>query len=55
METLTVTVAYLIYDLVCSLFDKNVKLDNAIHHLVSIIGIGAGLFYQRVISFLISD
>ncbi|CAK9178486.1 unnamed protein product [Ilex paraguariensis] len=47
MQTLAVTLAYLIYDLICSLFDKNVKLDNSIHHLVSIVGIGAGLAYER--------
>ncbi|XP_022862458.1 transmembrane protein 136-like [Olea europaea var. sylvestris] len=47
MQTLAVTVAYLIYDLVCCLFDKRVKLDNTIHHLVSIVGLVAGLAYQR--------
>ncbi|CAA3033187.1 transmembrane 136-like, partial [Olea europaea subsp. europaea] len=49
IQTLAVTVAYLIYDLVCYLFDKRVKLDNKIHHLVSIVGLVAGLAYQRVI------
>ena len=48
MQTLAVTVAYLIYDLVCNLFEENVKVDNAIHHLVSIVGLGAGLAHQRV-------
>ncbi|KAK6115302.1 hypothetical protein DH2020_007571 [Rehmannia glutinosa] len=47
MKTLAVTVAYLIYDLVCCLFDNKVKLDNIIHHLVSIVGLVAGLSYQR--------
>ncbi|KAL2468316.1 Translocation associated membrane protein [Forsythia ovata] len=47
MKTLGVTVAYLIYDLVCCLFDKRVKLDNIIHHLVSIVGLVAGLSCQR--------
>ncbi|KAL3505328.1 hypothetical protein ACH5RR_035169 [Cinchona calisaya] len=47
MQTLAVTVGYLIYDLVCCQFDNNVKIDNAIHHLVSILGLGAGLAYQR--------
>ncbi|KAG6390652.1 hypothetical protein SASPL_148390 [Salvia splendens] len=47
MQTLAVTVGYLIYDLVCCQFDKQVKLDNSVHHLVSIIGLVAGLFYQR--------
>lgn len=54
MQTLAVTVAYFIYDLVCSLFDKNVKLDNAIHHVVSIAGMGAGLFYQTSCSELVA-
>ena len=48
MQTLAVTTAYLIYDLVCCQFDKNVKIDNAVHHLVTIIGLGAGLAHQRV-------
>uniref|UniRef100_A0A2N9I8W6 TLC domain-containing protein n=2 Tax=Fagus sylvatica TaxID=28930 RepID=A0A2N9I8W6_FAGSY len=47
METLAMTLSYMIYDLVCCLFDKRVKLDNAIHHLVSIVGIGAGLAYKK--------
>ncbi|KAK4429302.1 hypothetical protein Salat_1230500 [Sesamum alatum] len=48
MQALAVTLGYLIYDLVCCLFDKQVlMLDNSIHHLVSIVGIGAGLAYQR--------
>ncbi|XP_058088436.1 uncharacterized protein LOC131235312 isoform X1 [Magnolia sinica] len=46
METLAVTVAYLIYDLICCFFDNHVSLDNSIHHLVSIVGIGAGLAYE---------
>lgn len=53
MQTLAVTVAYLIYDMICSQFDKRSKsnVDNTIHHLVSIVGIGAGLFYQKVTLF----
>lgn len=47
METLAVSVGYLIYDLVCCQFEKQVKLDNTVHHLVSIIGLVAGLAYQR--------
>lgn len=50
METLAVSVGYLIYDLVCCQFEKQVKLDNTVHHLVSIIGLVAGLAYQRVIT-----
>ncbi|KAK2971483.1 hypothetical protein RJ640_020889 [Escallonia rubra] len=46
MQALAVSLAYLIYDLVSCLFDKHVKLDNSIHHLVSIVGIGAGLSYK---------
>lgn len=49
MQTLAVTLSYLIYDLVCCHFDdKPLSLDNSIHHLVGIVGIGAGLFYQMV-------
>ncbi|KAK1422258.1 hypothetical protein QVD17_25242 [Tagetes erecta] len=47
MKALGVTLAYLIYDLVCCLFDKNIKIDNSVHHLVSIVGIGAGLAYEK--------
>lgn len=47
MQTLAVTVGYLMYDLVCCHFDKNVKIDNTVHHLVSIVGIWSGLEYQR--------
>ncbi|XP_024970903.1 transmembrane protein 136-like isoform X1 [Cynara cardunculus var. scolymus] len=47
MRALAVTLAYLIYDLVCCLFDTNIKIDNAVHHLVSIVGIGAGLAYEK--------
>lgn len=47
MKTLAVSVGYLIYDLVCCMFEDKVKLDNTIHHLVSIIGLLSGLAYQR--------
>lgn len=46
MKALAVTVGYLIYDFVCCLFDKQVKIDNLIHHLVSAVGLGAGLAYE---------
>ncbi|WOL02954.1 hypothetical protein Cni_G11673 [Canna indica] len=47
MKALAVTLSYLIYDLICCCFDdKNPKLDNSIHHLVSIVGIVAGLAYR---------
>ncbi|KAL6574385.1 hypothetical protein OROHE_001289 [Orobanche hederae] len=55
MQIIAVSVAYMIYDLVCCcLFDKKVKLDNIIHHLVSIIGLLAGLAYQRCGSELVA-
>ncbi|KAK6939431.1 TRAM/LAG1/CLN8 homology domain [Dillenia turbinata] len=47
MQTLAVTLSYLIYDFVCSHFCSHVNFDNTVHHLVSIVGIGAGLAYQR--------
>ncbi|KAF3446363.1 hypothetical protein FNV43_RR12475 [Rhamnella rubrinervis] len=46
-KTLVVTLSYLIYDLVCCFFDKQFNLDNSFHHLVSIVGIGAGLTLQK--------
>ncbi|XP_057722640.1 uncharacterized protein LOC130936565 isoform X2 [Arachis stenosperma] len=47
MQVLAVSVSYLIYDLVCCLFGERVSMDNTIHHLVSILGLGAGLCYQK--------
>lgn len=47
MKTLAISVGYFIYDLICCLFDKGVSLDNSIHHIVSIVGLGAGLAYQK--------
>ncbi|KAH9671189.1 TLC domain-containing protein [Citrus sinensis] len=44
------TLAYLIYDLVCCSFDQRVNVDNTIHHLISIVGIGAGLVYEKISS-----
>ncbi|XP_043711373.1 TLC domain-containing protein 5-like isoform X2 [Telopea speciosissima] len=49
MKTLAVTLGYLIYDLICCLFDNHVNIDNIVHHLVSILGIGAGLVYERIL------
>lgn len=46
MKTLTVSLSYLIYDLICCLFAEKISIDNAVHHLVSIVGVGAGLFYE---------
>ncbi|XP_038716501.1 TLC domain-containing protein 5-like isoform X1 [Tripterygium wilfordii] len=47
MKAIAVSLSYLIYDLICSLFDKQAGLDNTIHHLVSIVGSVAGLTYKR--------
>ncbi|KAK6938867.1 TRAM/LAG1/CLN8 homology domain [Dillenia turbinata] len=47
MQTLAVTLSYLIYDFVCCHFCSHVNLDNTVHHLVSIVGIMAGFAYQR--------
>lgn len=52
MRALGVSVSYLIYDLICCLFDKQFNLDNTIHHLVSIVGLGAGLLYHKVTSII---
>ncbi|KAH7524133.1 hypothetical protein FEM48_Zijuj06G0086700 [Ziziphus jujuba var. spinosa] len=54
MRALAVSLSYLIYDLVCCLFDKQFSLDNCFHHLVSIIGIGAGLVYEKCGSELVA-
>lgn len=42
------TAAYLIYDFGCCLFDKQVRIDNLVHHLVCVVGIGAGFAYKLV-------
>lgn len=47
-QTLAISVAYLIYDLICCLFDNEIKLDNSVHHIVSIVGLGGGLAYKMV-------
>lgn len=48
MKTLAVSMGYFIYDLVCSQFDEKAStIDNSIHHLVCIIGLAAGLVYQK--------
>ncbi|KAK8585131.1 hypothetical protein V6N13_139070 [Hibiscus sabdariffa] len=46
-QALGVTVAYFIYDLLCCLFDDRFSFDNALHHLVGIVGLGAGLAFQK--------
>lgn len=47
MQTLAVTVSYLIYDLVCCLLGDHFSVDNTVHHVVSIVGMFAGLAYQK--------
>ncbi|CAI0436033.1 unnamed protein product [Linum tenue] len=47
MQTLAVSLSYMIYDLGCCMFERRVDMANAVHHLVSIVGIGAGLAYQK--------
>ncbi|XP_019457449.1 PREDICTED: transmembrane protein 136-like [Lupinus angustifolius] len=54
MQVMAVSLSYLIYDLVCCLFGERINMDNTIHHLVSIIGLGAGLFYQKCITELVA-
>ncbi|OVA06203.1 TRAM/LAG1/CLN8 homology domain [Macleaya cordata] len=46
MRILAVSLAYMIYDLICCLFDGPISLDNSVHHLVCIIGFVAGLTYR---------
>ncbi|KAJ6730974.1 TRANSMEMBRANE PROTEIN 136 [Salix viminalis] len=54
MQALAVSLSYLIYDLICCQFDKRVSIDNTIHHLVSIVGMAAGLVYRKCGSELIA-
>ncbi|KAI3785589.1 hypothetical protein L1987_44712 [Smallanthus sonchifolius] len=46
MRVSALSLAYFIYDLACCWVDKNMTMDNLAHHLVSIVGIGAGLAYE---------
>ncbi|VVB11715.1 unnamed protein product [Arabis nemorensis] len=47
METFSFSLSYMIYDLICSHFDKVISIDNAVHHSVCILGFVAGLSYQK--------
>ncbi|TVU22538.1 hypothetical protein EJB05_32245 [Eragrostis curvula] len=47
MKALAVTLSYMVYDAACCHLHGDVRLDNTVHHLVSIVGIGAGLAYRR--------
>uniref|UniRef100_J3KYI0 TLC domain-containing protein n=2 Tax=Oryza brachyantha TaxID=4533 RepID=J3KYI0_ORYBR len=47
MKALAVTLSYMVYDAACCYLNDDVRLDNTVHHLVSIVGIAAGLAYRR--------
>uniref|UniRef100_A0A453ENL8 TLC domain-containing protein n=1 Tax=Aegilops tauschii subsp. strangulata TaxID=200361 RepID=A0A453ENL8_AEGTS len=47
MRALAVTLSYMIYDGACCHLSGDARLDNALHHLISIVGLAAGLAYQR--------
>ncbi|KAI0522393.1 hypothetical protein KFK09_004772 [Dendrobium nobile] len=47
MKTLAITLSYMIYDFICCQFDKQMSIDNSVHHVVSIVGIGSGLVYEQ--------
>nr|GME00164.1 transmembrane protein 136-like [Ipomoea batatas] len=46
LQTLLITLGYMVHDLVCCLYYKKIKASDALHHLVTCIGIGTGLVYQ---------
>jgi hypothetical protein len=48
MRALALTLSYMVYDAASCHLNGDVRLDNTVHHLVSIVGIAAGLAYQRV-------
>ncbi|KQK03748.1 transmembrane protein 136 [Brachypodium distachyon] len=47
MRALAVTLSYMIYDAACCHLSGDARLDNALHHLISIVGLAAGLLYRR--------
>lgn len=47
MQIMAISVGYLIYDVICSQFHTRFNHDNTIHHLIGIVGLGAGLAYQK--------
>ncbi|EEC70353.1 hypothetical protein OsI_01272 [Oryza sativa Indica Group] len=47
MKALAVTLSYMVYDAACCYLNDDVRVDNTVHHLVSIVGIAAGLAYRR--------
>ncbi|KAF0897958.1 hypothetical protein E2562_001652, partial [Oryza meyeriana var. granulata] len=47
MKALAVTLSYMVYDAACCFLNDDVRVDNTVHHLVSIVGIAAGLAYRR--------
>ncbi|CAH9091587.1 unnamed protein product [Cuscuta europaea] len=46
MRILAITVGYMIYDMGCCLSYNKLKVDDLVHHLITIVGIGAGIAYQ---------
>src|SRR4051812_48838662 len=53
MRALAVTLSYMIYDGACCHLSGDARLDNALHHLISIVGLAAGLAYQKVFLLLL--
>nr|GLL48833.1 transmembrane protein 136-like [Ipomoea trifida] len=46
-QALAITTGYMIYDLMCCVYHHQQKTEDLVHHLVTILGLGAGLAYQR--------
>ncbi|XP_054798413.1 uncharacterized protein LOC129303248 [Prosopis cineraria] len=50
IQTLAVTLSYLLYDMVCCFFGERISLDSTFHHFACVAGIVAGFYYQECIS-----
>lgn len=48
MRAITTSLAYFIYDFFCCLLDVPVDYGNAVHHIVTIVGLGYGFWKQTV-------
>ncbi|XP_019156083.1 PREDICTED: transmembrane protein 136-like isoform X2 [Ipomoea nil] len=46
LQTMVISLGYMVHDLVCCLYYEEIKGSDVLHHLVTCIGLGTGLLYQ---------